>query len=126
MAGIKVQIDGAKLKELVDAYGGAKLLSNNIGVTENTMQNYIKGEYIAAVKVHSFEKELGISIDDLKKAKEEQAQQVMTELPKLDGDWPKEIAVLLREMCNNQLALYRRVNQLTEEVIKVREEIEAK
>ena len=82
---------------------------------------------ISKLTAEAIESVFGVPLSAYKaeQPKEEQLKCIV-ELPEINSQDTKEILkailCLLREVCNNQVAMYKRINHLTGEVIRFREE----
>ena len=119
-----IRIDTKKFEEFLNKNGGGGAVSLKIYRTRSTMTNCLKRGAISLVLADAIYREYGIPLSayELKEPEvtKENPQPVIT-IPEAEGD-TKAILCLLREICNNQLAIYKRLNHLTGVVCKMEEE----
>ena len=124
MAGKLYDIDSKKLKSFVESWGGATAVAYHTGTSYDGIVKTIRRGSITMRLADKINDQFGISYDMYKKIEEEPPKeeiQPRITLPEVDNKDIKELAFLLREICNNQLAIYKRLNFLTGEVVRIRE-----
>ena len=121
-------VDVDKFDSLVKSWGGYQEVGRKIYRDQGTIRNVLSRGKISRVISDAIYQAYGVPLDIYSKKDTAHAKEV-TE-PKCIIDIPnegKEIQYLLREMCNNQVAIYKRLNHLTgigtrleDEIIKIR------
>ena len=113
--------------------GGATAVGYLTQTSHDCVSHTIRRGSITKRLIDGIEAQFGVTYDMYKKVEEEPKEEVQTriELPTINNEDIKGIACLLREICNNQLVVYKRLNHLTgcctrleDEVIKMREKVE--
>lgn len=107
-----LEIDSEKLKKFVEDWGGNAVVSRKLHRSYTTISNTIKRGMISHFLADAIEETFDCPYGLYKKTEEE----------KTETD--KGIIAILQQISNNQLAIYKRLNQLTETVGRIEEIME--
>lgn len=134
MAGKLHLIDSDKFKTFVNSWGGATAVGYLTQTSHDCVTHTIRRGSITTRLIDKIEEAFGVPYDMYKKVEEEPPKEEVSPkiaLPEMSNDDFKQFACFLREICNNQLAIYKRLNHLTgvgtrleDEIIKMREKVE--
>lgn len=128
-----MKIDTKKFEEFLRNNGGGGQVSRKIYRSTSTMTNVLKRGAISLVLADAIYREYGVPLSvyelkepekPIKEQKEEPREepQLVIEIPEAEGGI-KAILCLLREICNNQIAIYKRLNHLTGVICRIEEEM---
>lgn len=109
---IILDVNSEKIKKLVYAWGGPKAVGEKIHRSASTISNIYGQGKISEHIAYAIEAAYGVPYEAYKLEKTEPEPQVIMSLPETEND-TKAILCLLREICNNQLSIYKRLNHLT-------------
>ncbi len=111
-----LEIDTEKFKKLTDSLGGYTAVGNKIYRSHSVLSKTVTRGAISKPIAKAIEECFGVPYEAYKK-QDEKTYEIkpapITDLPEIGNQDIKELAILLREVCNNQLAIYKRLNHLT-------------
>lgn len=117
-------IDVAKFRRLIESWGGASLVARKIHRSPSSIGNVLSRGYISIVFSDAIKDVFGVPYEDYMKKEDDEDVKVVADLPEIDNENLKDIAALLRQICNNQTAIYKRLNHITGEVVRINEKME--
>lgn len=111
-----MEIDVDKFSELMAKWGGYSAVGKRIFRSHSVLSRTVSRGAISRPIAEAIEACYGVPYEAYAK-KEEKPPMIqpvpITDLPEIGNQDIKELAILLREVCNNQLAIYKRLNHLT-------------